>query len=66
MQKGMVLFKEYPDVVDINQLCEMLGGIGVKTAYSLLHGGEIKYLKIGRSFRIPKVNVIDYIMQTQI
>ncbi len=30
------LFKEYPDVVDVRQLCQMLGGIGVKTAYELL------------------------------
>lgn len=55
------MFANYPDVVDIRQLCEMLGGIGVKTAYQLLREGEIHYLKIGRGFRIPKKGVIEFV-----
>ena len=27
------MFREYPDVVNIEQLCEMLGGVSVKAAY---------------------------------
>lgn len=38
------MFTNYPDVVDIHQLCEMLGGIGMKTAYQLLHEGEIRWI----------------------
>ena len=55
------MFSNYPDVVDIRQLCEMLGGIGQKTAYQLLHDGKIRYLKIGRSFRIPKKSIIAFL-----
>lgn len=55
------MFTNYPDVVDIHQLCEMLGGIGMKTAYQLLHEGEIRYLKIGRGFRIPKKGIIEFV-----
>ena len=55
------MFSNYPDVVDIKQLCEMLGGIGPKTAYQLLHEGKIKYFKIGRGFRIPKQSVITFL-----
>ena len=55
------MFSNYPDVVDIKQLCEMLGGIGPKTAYQLLHDGKIQYLKIGRSFRIPKKSIIAFL-----
>ena len=55
------IFENYPDVVDIKQLCEMLGGIGPKTAYHLLQSGEIRYLRIGRGFRIPKKGVIEYV-----
>lgn len=55
------MFSNYPDVVDIKQLCEMLGGIGPKTAYQLLHNGKIRYLKIGRSFRIPKKSIIAFL-----
>ena len=35
------MFREYPDVVNIEQLCEMLGGVSVKAAYQRLHSGEI-------------------------
>lgn len=31
-----LLFTEYPDVVNVEQMCEMLGGICDKTAYKLL------------------------------
>lgn len=56
------LFSEYPDVVNITQMCEMLGGIGKKTAYSILRENEIRYIKIGKSFKIPKVCVISYLL----
>ena len=56
-----LLFAGYPDVVDINQLCEMLGGISVKTAYKILRNNEIAHLKIGRAYRIPKCHVIAYV-----
>lgn len=47
------LFAEYPDVVSVRQMCIMLGGISMKTAYKLLGNGEIHHLKIGKSFKIP-------------
>jgi len=56
-----ILFPDYPDVVNIKQLCKMLGGISEKTGYRLLHSGEIKFFTIGRCVRIPKIHVIDYI-----
>ena len=42
-----LLFREYPDVVNAHQLCEMLGGINIKTAYKLLKSGAIKSFIIG-------------------
>lgn len=59
-----LLFCEYPDVVNVKQMCEMLGGISDKTGYRLLHAGEIKYFTIGRSYRIPKIHIIDYLAVT--
>ena len=56
-----MLFKEYPDVVNVQQLCEMLGGIGVKTAYRLLKNGAIKSLSIGKGYKIPKIYVFEYL-----
>ncbi len=55
------IFCEYPDVVNVKQLCKMLGGIGEKTGYRLLHSGKIRYIAIGRNYRISKMDVIDYI-----
>jgi len=54
-------FTEYPDVVDIEQMCEMLGGIGKKSAYKLLKNGMIKSLRIGKKYRIPKKYIIEYL-----
>ena len=58
------IFRKYPDVVDVPQLCEMLGGsrpVSKKTAYRMLNAGKIKAFRLGRSSRIPKVNVIRFL-----
>lgn len=56
------LFANYPDVVSVEQMCAMLGGIGKRTAYSLLRDGEIHYVRIGKSFKIPKISIIEYLV----
>lgn len=37
-------------------------GISRHLAYDLINDGYIRGLKIGNAFRIPKVNVIEYVM----
>lgn len=54
------MFKDYPDVLNVKQLCEILH-IGKNSAYELLSSGEIKSRKIGRKYLIPKICVIDFI-----
>ena len=49
------MFNNYPDLVDFNQMREMLGNIGPTLAYKLLRNG--------RAYRIPKINIINYLMQ---
>ena len=56
-----LLFTEYPDVVNVEQMCEMLGGICDKTAYRLLKSDEIKSFIVGRHYRIPKLNILEYL-----
>ena len=56
-----LLFTDYPDVVNIEQMCEMLGGISSKTGYRLLREGEIRSFKIGRRYAVPKVNIFEYL-----
>lgn len=55
------MFEDYPDVVNVPQLCEMLGGISSKSAYKLLQANRIPHFKIGRAYKIPKIQVINYL-----
>ncbi|NLB81773.1 MAG: helix-turn-helix domain-containing protein [Clostridiaceae bacterium] len=52
--------EQYPDVLTVEQLCKALQ-IGKSLAYSLLKNGLIKSRIIGRAYRIPKINVLDYL-----
>ena len=56
-----VMFPEYPDVVNVEQLSEMLGGVSTKSVYRLLKKGEIQSKYVGKRYLIPKLYVIDYI-----
>lgn len=57
----LTMFKDYPDVVTIPELCEILGGISSKSAYKLLQANRIPHFKIGRAYKIPKVHVFAYL-----
>ncbi len=56
-----LMFRGYPDVVNVKQLCEMLGGISTKTACRLLQENKIEHFKIGRIYKIPKIHVLKYL-----
>ena len=62
--KTQAMFENYPDVVDVDDLCKMLGGISRKLAYRLLIDQEIRSVRIGRSYKIPKIYVIEYLTRT--
>ena len=53
-------FPEYPDVVSVEEMSDMLG-IGVKSAYKLVKDGEIQCFKVGRFYRIPKYHILKYL-----
>jgi len=55
------IFDAYPDVVTFEQLREMLGNIGETLAYRLLRNKEIEAFRCGRSYRILKSKVIEYL-----
>ena len=54
------MFNSYPDILSVKQLCEILC-IGKNTAYRLLKSGEIRSIKIGKVYKIPKKDVRRYI-----
>ena len=57
-----MMFPEYPDIVTVRQLREMLG-ISRQLAYDLIADGEVQAIKIGNSFKIPKGRVINYVTE---
>ena len=58
-----VMLRDYPDVLNIDQMCEVLS-VSTKTGYKLLKDGKIEYLKIGRAYRIPKAHILRYLKIT--
>ena len=60
------MFANFPDVVDVSGLRAMLGGIGEQKAYELVRKGTIKAIKIGKLYRIPKINVIAFLTQNTV
>lgn len=54
------IFNDYPDVVTVEQLREMLH-IEKTFAYKLLKNNIIEAFKCGRSYRILKSTVIEYL-----
>lgn len=57
------MFNNYPDILTVEQLCEILD-IGKNTAYKLLNSGAIKSIRIGKVHKIPKISVIKFITTT--
>ena len=55
-----LFLKEYPDVLTTKDLQNILG-ISGKTVFRLLHSGQIKSIKVGRNFRIPKIYLLQYL-----
>lgn len=57
-----MMFPDYPDIVTVKQLREILG-ISRQLAYKLINDGYIHAVKIGTSLKIPKVSVINYVTE---
>ncbi len=57
-----MMFPDYPDIVTVAELQKMLG-ISRHLAYDLIGDGYITGVKIGNAFKIPKVSVINYVME---
>lgn len=60
-----VMFTEYPDILNVAQVQKMLR-ISRHLAYEMITNGSIPGLKIGNAYRIPKVNVINYMLNNSV
>lgn len=56
-----MMFPDYPDIVTTAQLREMLG-ISRRLAYQLINDGSIPGVLIGNAYKIPKANIICFVM----
>lgn len=54
-----LVFKNYPDILNIEQVSTILG-VSKKTVYNLIKKEAFSCIKVGREYRIPKVNVVQY------
>jgi len=59
-KEGESMFKQYPDIVSIADVQQMLG-IGKNKSYELVNQGLIKSIRVGKIHKIPKSNVIKYL-----
>ena len=57
------MFSNYPDLFTTDDLQKALG-IGRTMAYRLIKNGAIKHLRIGKSIRIPKRFMVDFLEKT--
>ena len=60
-ERYMMMFKDYPDVVTVEHLQKMLG-VGRKIAYLLVKENKIRSVRVGRSYKIPKLCVVEYLL----
>ncbi|HBO20827.1 MAG TPA: hypothetical protein DD470_09655 [Ruminococcus sp.] len=56
------MFAEYPDIVGVDQLCEMLD-LKYKTVCKFVREGKIPRMPDGRKIRVAKIEVINYVLQ---
>ena len=55
-----MMFREFPDVMSLKEACKILG-ISKKTGYKLIATGQLHALKVGRSYRVPKIYLFTYL-----
>lgn len=54
------MFEKFNDVLTVEDVCEALQ-MGKNSVYKLLKDQDIKSIKVGRKYFIPKDFLIDYI-----
>lgn len=54
------MFTEYDDILSIEDVMEILH-IGKNSVYSLLKSNEIRNIRVGKRYIVPKQSVINFI-----
>ena len=58
------MFANYPDVLTVEDATNLLGFKSQTGVIRRIHQNQIRYLKVGRNFMIPKEYLIDYLLDS--
>lgn len=56
------MFEDYPDILTVEEACEALR-VGYNAMYDLLNTGKLRAFKNGRTWRIPRNALTQYILE---
>lgn len=59
---GGVMFPDYPEILSVDEACELLR-IGRNNLYEILNNNQLKAYRNRRVWRIPKLAVQEYILE---
>ena len=59
-QSYSLFFTDYPDVLTTKDTRKILG-VSTKTLLHLIHAGQLRSIKVGRSYRIPKLYLLQFL-----
>lgn len=54
------MLADYPDILNVRDVCLILS-IGRSLCYNLLRNGEIRSLRLGHVYKIPKKFLIEFL-----
>lgn len=57
------MFDSYKDLLDITDIQGALG-IGRTMAYRLIKDGKIRHLRIGKTIKVPKLYLVDFVQNS--
>ena len=55
-----MMFEKYPDVVSVDHIAAMLN-LGKSSVYSLLRNHQLRHVRVGTKYIVPKQSVIDFV-----
>lgn len=60
MQMKIIDFDQLPVVMSVNEMAKALG-IGMNTAYDLIHSKKVKSVRCGRHIKVPKESLKEFL-----
>jgi excisionase family DNA binding protein len=55
-----MMFEKYADIVSVEDMMRMLN-LGKSTIYALLKSNQIRHVRVGKKYIVPKKAVVDFV-----